>query len=463
MQDPNARSRKMSLHLSGLFPEYARAAVLLALLAISCVAGRTALAEESSSPSALRWWRGNLHTHTAWKEGDDFPEMAAEWYRNQGYNFVALTEHNVLAQGQNWIKVEKLTSRAKMDAFGAYLKRFGPDWIETRPGDAPGVLEVRLKPFDEYSALLNERDRFIVILAEEITDKARNGLKLHMNAINISELIPPQSGAVVRDVISNDFRAVQDSAQRAGRLVQAEVNHVNYKWAVTAEDLAALPDLKFFEVWNGVTDDNDPGDKDHPSSDEIWDIANTLRMASNAPPLYGLATDDTHEYHGNKTRAIPGRAWVMVRSRYLTPESLLRAMGRGDFYASTGVFLDAVTFDAVAGKFALRIKSSGNETFVTRFIGTRKGANLSGKPRLDSGGKVVETTLDYRTVGGPQIGEVFREVSGANAEYTLKGDELYVRALVTSSSEAEVPSTEFRFKRAWTQPVGWRASMEGKP
>jgi hypothetical protein len=186
-------------------------------------------------------------------------------------------------------------------------------------------------------------------------------------------------------------------------------------------------------------------------------------MASNAPPLYGLATDDTHEYHGNKIRAIPGRAWVMVRSRYLTPESLLRAMGRGDFYASTGVLLDEVTFDATAGKLALRIKPSGNETFTTRFIGTRKGVNLNGKPRLDSGGKVVETTLDYRTAGGPQIGEVFREVSGANAEYTLKGDELYVRAVVISSGETAVPSTEFKFKRAWTQPVGWRASMEGKP
>jgi hypothetical protein len=389
--------------------------------------------------------------------------MAAEWYRNHGYNFLALTEHNVLAQGQKWIKVEKLTSRARMDAYGAYLKRFGPDWVETRPGASPGVLEVRLKPFDEYSALLNERDRFIVILAEEITDKAQNGLKLHMNAINISELIPPQSGAVVRDVISNDFRATQESAQRAGRLIQAEVNHVNYKWGVTAEDLAALPDAKFFEVWNGVTDDNDPGDANHPSSDEIWDIANTLRMAGNAPPLYGLATDDTHEYHGNKTRAIPGRAWVMVRSRYLTPESLLRAMGRGDFYASTGVFLDDLTFDPAAGKLSLRIRPSGNETFLTRFIGTRKGANIIGKPRADKDGHAIETTLDYRIASGPRIGEVFREVRGTNADYILQGDELYVRAVVTSSGDTEAPSSEFKFKRAWTQPAGWHLRTEGKP
>ncbi len=37
-----------------------------------------------------RWWKGNLHTHTFWSDGDDFPEMVAEWYRTHDYNFLAL-------------------------------------------------------------------------------------------------------------------------------------------------------------------------------------------------------------------------------------------------------------------------------------------------------------------------------------------------------------------------------------
>lgn len=48
---------------------------------------------------APRWWKGNLHTHTLWSDGDDFPEMVAEWYRTRGYNFLALSDHNVLSQG----------------------------------------------------------------------------------------------------------------------------------------------------------------------------------------------------------------------------------------------------------------------------------------------------------------------------------------------------------------------------
>lgn len=29
-----------------------------------------------------RWWKGNLHTHSLWSDGDDFPEMIACWYRD---------------------------------------------------------------------------------------------------------------------------------------------------------------------------------------------------------------------------------------------------------------------------------------------------------------------------------------------------------------------------------------------
>jgi hypothetical protein len=46
-----------------------------------------------------RWWKGNLHTHSLWSDGDDFPEMIAEWYRTRDYQFLALTDHNVLSQG----------------------------------------------------------------------------------------------------------------------------------------------------------------------------------------------------------------------------------------------------------------------------------------------------------------------------------------------------------------------------
>ena len=34
-----------------------------------------------------RWWKGNIHTHSLWSDGNDFPEMISEWYRTHDYNF----------------------------------------------------------------------------------------------------------------------------------------------------------------------------------------------------------------------------------------------------------------------------------------------------------------------------------------------------------------------------------------
>ncbi len=41
------------------------------------------------------WYRGNLHTHTTRSDGEYSPQEAAAWYRQQGYDFLALTDHDV--------------------------------------------------------------------------------------------------------------------------------------------------------------------------------------------------------------------------------------------------------------------------------------------------------------------------------------------------------------------------------
>jgi hypothetical protein len=440
--------------------------VFIPIIFVLALAIPVAKAEIPASPEP-RWWKGNLHTHTLWSDGDGFPEMIAEWYREAGYHFLAFSDHNILSQGQRWMTIEAVRAKTKgepwrgaayvpRDAFADYLKRFGPHWVETRPGRIAGATEVRLKPFDEYRALFDVAGRFILISAEEITHQSADKKAIHMNATNLVELIKPIDGPTVRDVINHHLAAVEASAVRTGREILVHINHPNYKWGVTAEDLAAVVRENYFEVWNGVEGDNDPGDVDHPSTDEIWDIANTLRLAgAKAAPLFAVATDDSHDYQGNKRRALPGRAWIMVRARHLSPDTLIRAMRAGDFYASTGVTLDEVTYDSAARRLSLAIQAHGTETFVTRFVGTRRGVNLAGQPRRDRQGKVVETTLDYRTSSGPQIGEVFAEVPGLAPHYTLKGDELYVRAIVTSSGAPSIESIEAPHKRAWTQPVGW--------
>src|SRR5688500_4941088 len=135
-----------------------------------------------------KWYKGNLHTHSYWSDGDEFPEMIMEWYKSRGYHFVALTDHNILADGEKWIVVRK--GRMYEEAFDKYLGKYGEEWV-TYKRDT-GRVQVRLKTFNEYRKLF-EDDSFLIIQSEEISDKFE-GKPIHMNATNLRTVIAPQGG-----------------------------------------------------------------------------------------------------------------------------------------------------------------------------------------------------------------------------------------------------------------------------
>ncbi len=319
------------------------ASFLSFLLLASITVGLRAQDAADTSPP-LQWWKGNLHTHSLWSDGDEFPEMIAQWYHDQGYHFLGLSDHNVLSQGMRWMKLKQIVARADDGILDRYRQKFGNAWVETQGDPMSEDFAVRLKPWDEFRCLVEQANRFIMIPAEEISDKAE-GKPVHMNATNLLEAIQPLGGATVREAMQNNLRQVLEQEKKAGREILPHLNHPNFGYAITAEDLASVVAERFFEVYNGHPGVNQLGDQDHISIERMWDVANTIRLVSlNAEPLMGVATDDSHEYHG-KPGSRPGRGWVMVRARYLTPEQLIRAMKASDFYASSGVSLLDLKFD----------------------------------------------------------------------------------------------------------------------
>jgi len=401
-----------------------------------------------------RWWKGNLHTHTVWSDGDDFPEMVAEWYRTHGYHFLAFSEHNLLARGPQWRGTAEIANKAGPQVIEKYLARFGSSWVETRDG-ARGR-EIRLKPLDEFRALVEERGRFLLLAGEEITDTVA-GLPVHMNASNIHAALQPVGGATVRDAMTANLRAVHEQAERAGQEILVHLNHPNYHFAVTAEDLASVVLERHFEVYNGISDSGHLGDDDHPGVERLWDIANTIRLVDlNAAPLFGIATDDSHNYHGKPGGARPGRGWTMVRSTHLTPEYIVRAIKAGDCYASTGVTLSDVHYDAESRRLELRIEPDGAAAFTTEFIGTKRGVDATGSDPAPATPPVNDQPVRLTRRYSDQIGAVLAMAEGLRPAYVLTGDELYVRAVVTSDQPPVDPSFEGQKRQAWTQPVGWK-------
>ena len=64
-------------------------------------------------------------------------------------------------------------------------------------------------------------------------------------------------------------------------------------------------------------------------------------------------------------------------------------------------------------------------------------------------GQPVLTTRRY----SKDIGTVLAEVKGLSPSYTLKGDEIYVRAKVISSKPKPNPTEPGDVECAWVQPV----------
>jgi hypothetical protein len=194
---------------------------------------------------------------------------------------------------------------------------------------------------------------------------------------------------------------------------------------VSADDIAHVLGERFFEVYNGHRGVRNYGDKDHKSTEQIWDYVLALRLGRLAgPPLFAFATDDAHNYHKTQETANPGRGWIYVRAPALTGDAVTAALLAGDFYASSGVVLEDVVREP--GRLSLRVAAEAGVTYKIRFIGTRK-------------------------VGEP--GEVFSEAEGPSASYALKPGDLYVRATVVSSRPHPNGYDPKDFESAWTQPV----------
>jgi hypothetical protein len=396
------------------------------------------------------WFKGNLHTHSLWSDGNDYPEMIVDWYVRHGYHFLALSDHNVLAQGPRWVSVAQADKKAKHDGFARYRRRFGDAWVETRTEG--GDLQVRLKPLGEYRTLFEQPNRFLLIQGEEITDRFEKK-PIHMNASNVLELIKPQGGKSVVEVMTNDLAAVEEQAKRLGRPILAHLNHPNFGYAITAEELAMVTRERFFEIYNGHPGVHHTGDETHAGVERMWDIINTLRVGEmKIPPVGGLATDDSHNYFGNDGSS-PGRGWIMVRSRFLTPETIIRGIEAADFYASSGVALKDVRFSPDTKTLALEVEPQGDARYTIQFVGTRKGYDPTRKPVTGKDGEPLPVTQRY----SDDVGRVLATIEGTSARYKLTGDELYVRAVVTSDQPPETPSFPGQKAQAWTQPVGWEA------
>ena len=365
------------------------------------------------------WQKGNLHTHSFWSDGDDFPEMIIKWYKNNDYQFIALSDHNTMASGDYWYRLKEKDNQNKV--LEKYQKSLG-DWVETKI-DSTGTL-VRLKTFKEYQSKLEDPNSFLIIQSEEVTSSFENK-PVHINVTNIKEKIEPFKGNSVFEVMQQTLDEVHAQRKKFNIPMFAHINHPNFGYGINVEDLKKLNGERFFELYNGHPSVNNEGDDMHMDLETMWDLINISYYNDKKPLLLGIATDDSHNYHvKSKNNSNTGRGWVMVNSKKLDTESLINAMEAGDFYSSSGVILKQVFQDKE--KLFIEVEPKQGIDYEIVFMGYRKGS--------------------YSI-------EELKRVKGNSSSYTFQENDLFVRAKINSTDLKENPPNLGETKQAWVQPI----------
>lgn len=266
---------------------------------------------EIPNTTGMRWFKGNTHAHTTQSDGDSSPETVARWYKEHGYSFLVLSDHNVFTD--------------------------------------PATL----------SAL--QDSSFLLIPGEEVTAKFRDK-PVHVNALNVTHVIAPQSDSTLVATIQKNVDAI--------RSVNAvpHINHPNFRWAFHQRELLQVRNDKLLEIFNGHPHVHNFGGGGWPGMEQVWD-----HLLTAGKRVYGIAVDDAHHFQGEfaPERSNPGRGWVMVQARALEARAIVESLEAGWFYATTGVVLQDVLIESRS--ITIHIQPEADFKYRTEFLGAHGG------------------------------------------------------------------------------------------
>lgn len=283
-----------------------------------------------------RFYRGNLHTHSTKSDGRLSPEAVCGFYKDMGYDFIALTDH--------------------------FMQQFNYPVTDTTPYRT-----------DEFTTILGAELHAPQTITGELWHILAVGLPL-----DFPRNLPDETGPQL--------------AQRA-RAAGAYVAVAHPAWYnLSEEDVIALGEAEAIEVINGIS-------ADHNDRIDSWYMLDV--MLARGYRYNAVATDDAHFQDKHNDRI---RGWVYVKSETRTPEALLAALKRGEYYSSTGAMIHDV--QVIPGKSVTLHCSPADSIFVTG-----KGPRSVFK----HGKGMIEAELDIRKLDSPYCRVTVRDRDGNHA------------------------------------------------
>jgi hypothetical protein len=231
-----------------------------------------------------RFWRGNLHTHSTRSDGVLKPDEVCRRYRDEGYDFLSLTDHFV----------------------GVY----GYPIVDTRAFRS---------------------NRFTTIPGAELhSGPMANGELWHILAVGLPEdFTPPEAPDFGVHPGMESGPALAARAVAAGAFVA--IAHPQWS-GLTLADARSVTAAHAVEVYNHGC----AAGCDRPDGFAINDL-----LLSEGRRLSLVATDDAHFHEPDHFGG-----WVMVKAEENDPEALVAALKAGHMYSSQGPEIRGVHIEA---------------------------------------------------------------------------------------------------------------------
>lgn len=226
------------------------------------------------------WLKGNLHTHTTNSDGELPPERVVHEYRERGYQFLCLSDH---------------------DIFTAYPQ-------------------------------FNEEGRFVMIPGFEAS--LRNE-KTPEKGMHVNVFCRNGDYDFAQDE-TFEIRTSQESMEFLKKHAKSNILVLNHPYwnALEWEEIIDLPGITCMEIYNHASEWLDLLGNDVRE----WDA-----LLRKGRKLWGLATDDSHNgyvhrdgwpFHLIENDSFGG--FIVVKAKAFTHEAIIEAIDTGSFYSSMG-------------------------------------------------------------------------------------------------------------------------------
>lgn len=227
------------------------------------------------------WLKGNLHTHTTNSDGELPPEKVVNAYKERGYQFLCLSDHNI---------------------FTAYPQ-------------------------------FNEKDKFLMIPGVEMSLRIPSAPERGMHVSVFSKYSDHF------DFEQDEMFDIKTKEETLEFLKKHEKNNIlvlNHPYwnAMEWDEIVDIPCITCMEIYNHASEWLDLLGNDVRE----WDA-----LLRRGKKLWGLATDDSHNgyvhrdgwpFHLIENDSFGG--FIVVKAKDFTHESIIEAIETGSFYASQG-------------------------------------------------------------------------------------------------------------------------------